>query len=86
MNNISESSNITNSIQSYIANKIEKKYTNEELNGLGYDDAIEYDKRNFGELNWEFLKHKQPVLNAFILATEISLNSIKIAMLYLSKR
>ena len=75
----------TNSIQLYTTNDIEvKKYTNEELNGLAYDEAIENDKRSFGVLYLEFLKHKQPVLNAFILKTEISLNSIKIAMLYLS--
>lgn len=46
-NNITDVANSTNSIQSYSTNDIEiKKYTNEELNGLAYDEAIENDKRS----------------------------------------
>ena len=59
-------------------------YTEEELNDLSYDMAILYDTRTFCSLYGNYLKYKQPILNAFIVKTDTTLKSVKIAMLFLS--
>ena len=86
--NPNKSINKTTNIITYNASSsIEEKnisYTNEELNELTYNQAFLYDNRNFRELYWEYLKHKQQILNAFILDSDVNLKSIKISMLYLS--
>ena len=61
-----------------------KSYTEEELNDLSYDMAILYDTRSFCALYGNYLKYKQPILNAFIVETDTTLKSVKIAMLFLS--
>ena len=63
---------------------IKRSYTEQELNDLPYDTAIIYDTRSFCELYGNYLKYKQPVLNAFFLKTDTQLKSVKIAMLFLS--
>ena len=86
--NPNKSINKTTNIITYnMSTHIEEKnisYTNEELNDLPYDQAFLFDNRNFRELYWEYLKHKQQILNAFILDSDVNLKSIKISMLYLS--
>ena len=59
-------------------------YTPNELNNLPYNLAIENDLRNFKSLYWEFLKYKQPILNAFVLDTDVNLKTVKIAMFFFS--
>ena len=63
---------------------IKHSYTEEELNDLSYDMAILYDTRSFCSLYGNYMKYKQPILNAFIVKTDTTLKSVKIAMLFLS--
>ena len=53
-----------------------------ELHELSYEEALEFDKRNFQSVYWHNLKFKHSVLNAFVLKNEKELKAIKISMFF----
>ena len=75
-----------NSIYIYKTSINEKiiTYTDEELNDMTYENAIRNDNRSFISLYVNYLKLKQPILNAFIVQTSTQLKSVKIAMLIIT--
>ena len=55
-----------------------------ELHELSYEEALEFDKRNFQSVYWHNLKFMHSVLNAFVLKNEKELKAIKISMFFFS--
>ena len=59
--------------------KEEKKLTDFELNDLEYLDAIELDKRNFGQIYWATLKREHIILFTFFSWNDYNIIYVKIA-------
>jgi hypothetical protein len=59
--------------------KEEEKLTDFELNDLEYLDAIELDKRNFGQIYWATLKREHIILFTFFSWNDYNIIYVKIA-------
>ena len=58
--------------------------TEQELNTLNYEDAIEKDKRTYFQFYWSLLKKKHLILFTFLPAEEYNLITIKISLFLIS--
>ena len=63
-----------------IDEKATKKYTDEELNEMSYQDACVYDHRCFCKYYYSILKYSQLILFTFVLNTDYNLKILKISM------
>ena len=64
-------------------NKIrEYKYSNMELNELEYLEAIEHDKRSFGQIYWNILNREHLILFTFFSLGDYNLTSVKLARFF----
>ena len=56
-------------------------YTDEELNGMDFNDAYHHDNRPFIRMYWSYLVNNHIILNAFFADTYLDLRIIKISFL-----
>ena len=77
---------ITNNISSHKnLKKLKKnKHTENELNNLEYELALEKDKRTYLQYYWSLLKKKQLILFTFLPSEDYNLISIKILLFLMS--
>ena len=61
-----------------------KKFNNEELNNLKYEDAINFDKRTFFQYYISLLKKKHLIFFAFFPTDDYNLTTVKISLFLLS--
>ena len=61
---------------------INKEISDEELNELSYEDAIEIDDRNFFKLYWGYLQEEEIIMNTFIKSSFLELKSIRIIVFF----
>lgn len=62
----------------------EKPITDEEINELSYEEAVEMDHRNFCQLYWGYLQEEEVLLNTFIKSYFVELKSIRIILFFTS--
>ena len=58
-----------------------KKYNENEINEMDFEDAIIYDKRKFCNMFWYTLKQKQSIINTFCVKNSFKPFSIKLLLL-----
>ena len=61
-----------------------EELSNYELNDLEYDEALEFDNRNFLKIYWYLLNREQIILFTFFNWNDFNLFSIKLSKLFLS--
>ena len=62
----------------------QKKYTNEEINDLNYNESILVDHRSFFLMFYSFLQYSQLIIFTFVTKTDFNLQSIKISLFLFS--
>ena len=60
------------------------KYIDEELNRMDFEDAIEYDKRNYWQYYWSLLKKKHMVILTFVSNDDYNVLTLKFSLFILS--
>ena len=64
--------------------KDKKELNDQEMNSLGYEEAIIYDKRTYCQYYFSLLKKKHLILFTFIQTNDYNLTSIKISLFLVS--
>ena len=62
----------------------QKKYQNEEINDLNYNESLLIDQRNFLLMYYNFLQYSQLIIFTFITKTDFNLKTIKISLFLFS--
>ena len=59
-------------------------YIDEEMNGLSFNEALKFDKRNFRQYYWSLLKTKHLIILTFFAKNDYNLLTLKIGFLIIS--
>ena len=60
------------------------KYIDEELNRMNYEEALEYDKRNYWRYYWSLLKKKHIIILTFVSNDDYNVFTLKFSLFILS--